>query len=98
MEKPDRFAPNKLIKKMKKAGTIPTTFRNELRPPLWLALAQLMFAAVLLYAIRNPITLEQVSSYVFQNKQPEPAIIINIPLSTVAVAAPVKQKPSEIPM
>lgn len=83
---------------MKKAGTPQKPPRNELKPPLWLAFAQLLFAAVLLYVIRNPVSVESLSTYAQRPTAPTPAIIINIPLSTVAVAAPVKPKYGKLPM
>ena len=81
---------------MKKAGTSQNSPHHELKPPLWLAMAQLVFAAVLLYVIRNPVSLEGLSTYAKQSESP--AIVINIPLSTVAVAAPVKSKTGELPL
>lgn len=98
MDTPTVLESDKLIKRMKKAGTIHTIPHDELRPPIWLALAQLLFAAVLLYVIRNPVATESTTSYALEENPPKPAFVISIPLSTVAVAAPAKQKPGEVPM
>ncbi len=82
---------------MIKAGTTSNLPRDELKPPAWLALAQLLFAAVLLYVIRNPVPLETTTAFITREKPPPP-ITIRVPLSTVAVAAPTKQKIGEVPM
>lgn len=71
--------------------------RNELRPPLWLALAQLLFAAVLLYVIRNPVQLSTLSEST-QLPESKPAIVITIPVTTAAVAAPVVPKIQDLSM
>lgn len=81
---------------MKKAGMRQIYTRNELKPPLWLALAQLLFAAVLLYVIRNPIQIATLSKST-QLSESKPAIVITIPMTT-AVAAPAALKIQDLPM
>ena len=67
---------------------------SELLVPAWKSAALLMFAALLLFAIKNPIVLYQLEASV-QPKSAEPSLIIHIPVSNVAVASPVQRVAAE---
>ena len=68
------------------AGNIQHTLKNELHAPVWVPALQLIFAALLLYAIKNPIMLHEFDASL-QVTDNEPSLIIQIPVSNVAVAA-----------
>ena len=68
-------------------GTTSKKYTQEHFTPLWISLAQLVFAAILLYAIRNPAPLHQLEASLERSTKPEATITVNIPVSNVAVAA-----------
>jgi hypothetical protein len=55
--------------------------------PLWISFAQLMFAALLLYVIRNPAPIQELEASLQAAKEDPAAMIVNIPVSSVAIAA-----------
>jgi len=69
-------------------GTYPSqTPGSELFTPLWISLAQLAFAAVLLYVVRNPAPVQALEANLNQTTDQPAAITLHIPISNVAVAA-----------
>jgi hypothetical protein len=71
------------------AGKTHNNSSSELQAPAWKTAALLMFAALLLFAIKNPIVLHQLEASV-QPKSAEPSLIIQIPVSNVAVASTIQ--------
>lgn len=60
---------------------------GELFTPLWISAARLLFAAMLLYVIRNPAPMQQLEASLQTTTDLPAALILNIPVSNVAVAA-----------
>ncbi len=76
------------------AGKSPHNPKNELHAPIWVPALQLIFAAMLLYAIKNPLMLQEFDASL-QLTDKQPSLIIQIPVSNVAVAATLQSRTSE---
>ncbi len=68
--------------------------------PLWVCAVQLLFAAVLLFVIRNPAPVMQLEARinVIDTTAESAALVVHIPLSNIAVAATGKEIANEQPM
>ncbi len=76
------------------AGKSQSKSKNELQAPVWLSALLLAFAALLLYAIKNPVLLHELEASL-QLKKAEPSLVIRIPVSNVAVAATIQSVVAE---
>lgn len=76
---------------------IPEKKKTELHTPLWLSALQLVFAALLLYIIRNPAPIYQLEMSLHQDDKPA-RMIVNLPMGNVAVAATQQELTAKQPM